>query len=119
MRLSKEAMDAMRWMNATTAKCQADESRHGILEYDGSWNGSTLWVCIAREWLAGAGLTELAESSGMFEGNIQRGLMRIANLLEEWGAIATLRKDLATLEKLGSLRFLRNEIVVDSLYLRL
>lgn len=119
MRLRKEAMDVVRWMDVTSAKCQADESRHGILEYDGSWNGSILWVCIAREWLAGAGLTELAESSGMFEGNIQRGLMRIANLLEEWGAIATLRRDLATLEKLGSLRFLRDEIVVDSLYLRL
>jgi superfamily II RNA helicase len=119
MRLRKEAMDVMRWLDSLSAKCQADESRHGILEYDGSWNGSTLWVCIAREWLAGAGLTELAESSGMFEGNIQRGLMQIANLLEEWGAIATLRRDLATLEKLGSLRFLRDEVVVDSLYLRL
>ena len=119
MRLRKEAMDVMRWMDSTTVKCQADESRHGILEYDGFWSGSTLWVCIARDWLAGAGLTELAESSGLFEGNIQRGLMRIANLLEEWAAIATLRKDLATLEKLGSLRFLRDDVVVDSLYLRL
>ena len=119
MRLRKEAMDVMRWMDSTTVKCQADEAKHGILEYDGSWNGSTLWVCIARDWLAGAGLTELAESTGLFEGNIQRGLMRIANLLEEWGAIATLRRDLATLEKLGGLRFLRDEVVVDSLYLRL
>ena len=119
MRLRKEAMDVMRWIDSLTAKCQADESRHGILAYDGSWNGSTLWVCIARDWLAGAGLTELAESSGMFEGNIQRGLMQIANLLEEWGSMATLRRDLATLEKLGSLRFLRDEVVVDSLYLRL
>ena len=119
MRLRKEAMDVIYWMDSLTAKCQADESRHGILADTGFWSCSTLWVCIAREWLAGAGLTELAESSGMFEGNIQRGLMRIANLLEEWGAIATLRRDLATLEKLGSLRFLRDEIVVDSLYLRL
>lgn len=119
MRLRKEAMDVMRWIDSLTAKCQADESRHGILAYDGSWNGSTLWVCIARDWLAGAGLTELAESSGLFEGNIQRGLMQIANLLEEWGSMATLRRDLATLEKLGSLRFLRDEVVVDSLYLRL
>ena len=119
MRLRKEAMDVMRWMDLLTAKCQADEAKHNILAHDGSWNCSTLWVCIAREWLAGAGLSEIAESSGLFEGNIQRGLMRIANLLEEWGAIATLRRDLATLEKLGSLRFLRDEVVVDSLYLRL
>ena len=119
MCLRKEAMDVMRWIDSTTAKCHADEAKHHILAYDGSWNGSTLWVCIAREWLMGAGLSEIASATGLFEGNIQRGLMRIANLLEEWGAIATLRRDLATLEKLGSLRFLRDEIIVDSLYLRL
>jgi hypothetical protein len=55
----------------------------------------------------------------LFEGNVQRGLLRVANLLEEWGSVATLRQDLATLEKLSSLRFLRDEVIVDSLYLRL
>ena len=119
MHLRKEAMDVMYWMDARTAECQRTEAKYGVLAKDGFWSLSTLWVCVARGWLAGAGLTELAESYGLFEGNIQRGLMRIANLLEEWGAIATLRRDLATLEKLGSLRFLRDEIVVDSLYLRL
>jgi superfamily II RNA helicase len=119
MRLRKEAMDVVYWMDAKTAECQRTEAKHGVLAADGFWSCSTLWVCIARDWLAGAGLTELSEFTGLLEGNIQRGLMRIANLLEEWGAIATLRRDLATLEKLGGLRFLRDEVVVDSLYLRL
>jgi len=119
MRLRKEAMDVMCWINTQVADCQKSEAEHGILEYDGFWNCSTLWVCIVQEWLAGAGLTEIAATSGMFEGNIQRGLLRVANLLEEWGAIATLRRDLATLEKLATLNFLRNEVIMDSLYLRL
>jgi hypothetical protein len=49
----------------------------------------------------------------------QRGLLRVASLLEEWGAIATLRSDVDTLEKLSGLRLLRDEVIVDSLYLRL
>ena len=119
MRLRKEAMDFMYAMDAKTAELQAIETKHGLLAASGYWELSTTWVCIARDWLAGAGLTELAEATGMFEGNIQRGLMRVANMLEEWGAIASLRSDLATLEKLAGLRFLRGEIVMDSLYLRL
>jgi hypothetical protein len=65
------------------------------------------------------GVSEIARDFGIFEGNVQRGLLRVANLLEEWAAIATLRSDLATLEKLNNLNFLRSEIVVDSLYLRI
>jgi len=119
MRLRKEAMDFMYAIDAKTSELQAIETKHNLLAVSGFWELSTLWVCITRDWLAGAGLTELAEATGMFEGNIQRGLMRVANMLEEWGAIATLRSDLATLEKLAGLRFLRGEIVMDSLYLRL
>jgi hypothetical protein len=83
------------------------------------WNLSSLWVCVAARWLAGAGLTEIATEFGLFEGNVQRGLMRVANLLEEWAAICELRRDLAGLERVRGLRFLRDEVIVDSLYLRL
>ena len=64
-------------------------------------------------------LSKIAADFGMFEGNIQRALMRVANLLEEWKSIATIRNDLATLESLSKLVFLRGEVVSDSLYLRL
>jgi hypothetical protein len=71
------------------------------------------------QWLAGDSISQIASAFGMFEGNIQRALLRIANILEEWAAIATVRRDLATLEALASLRFLRDEIVIDSIYLRM
>ena len=119
MGLRKEAMDVIYWMDAKTAELQRMEAKHGVLAASGFWELSTMWVCIARDWLAGAGLTQIANAYDLFEGNIQRGLMRIANLLDEWGAIATLRCDLPTLEKLSGLRFLRDEVIVDSLYLRL
>jgi hypothetical protein len=117
--LSKEALEALYWVDGVSIDCQKDEDKAGVLSPPGYWSLSALWVCVASRWLSGAGLTEIATEFDLFEGNVQRGLLRVANLLEEWGSVATLRKDLATLEKLASLRFLRDEVIVDSLYLRL
>ena len=62
-------------------------------------------------------IAQIAGEFELFEGNVQRGLNRVGNLLDEWTSIATLRKDLTTLEKLGELRF--TVPGGDSLYLRL
>jgi len=117
--LRPAAIAVLQWMDNQARLCQRTEDVHGVFSPPHFWDLSALWVCVAARWLAGHGLTEIAMEFTLFEGNVQRGLLRIANLLEEWGAVATLRQDLATLEKLASLRFLRNEVIVDSLYLRL
>jgi superfamily II RNA helicase len=117
--LRAEALDVLYWVDGVARDCQLDEDKAGIHSPTDYWNLSAVWVCVAARWLSGAGLTEIATEFDLFEGNVQRGLLRVANLLEEWGSVATLRKDLATLEKLAALRFLRDEVIVDSLYLRL
>ena len=117
--LSAGALAALEWIDRRALACQTDEDRAGVSSPRDFWSLSSLWVCVAARWLAGAGLTEIATEFGLFEGNVQRGLMRIANLLEEWGAICELRRDLAGLERVRGLRFLRDEVIVDSLYLRL
>jgi hypothetical protein len=117
--LSESALAALDWLDGRAQACQRDEDRAGVVSPPDFWNLSSLWVCVAARWLAGAGLTEIATEFGLFEGNVQRGLMRVANLLEEWAAICELRRDLANLERIRSLRFLRDEVIVDSLYLRL
>jgi len=117
--LRTEVTDVLGWIDYRSSECQRTEDRHKVHSPADFWSISTTWVCIVSRWLAGAGLTEIASEFGLFEGNVQRALMRVANLLEEWGAIATLRRDLATLEKLAGLQFLRGEVVIDSLYLRI
>jgi len=117
--LSKAAKDALYWVDDQARICQRTEDKHRVHSPSDFWTLSSLWVCVTSRWLAGAGLSEIAVEFDLFDGNVQRGLLRVSNLLEEWAAIATLRHDLATLEKLASLRFLRDDIVMDSLYLRL
>jgi len=111
--------EVLQWLEDTTQSCVRTEATKQVFSPGKFWNLSASWVLIVERWLAGAGLTEIALEFDLFEGNVQRALLRIANILEEWGAIATLRRDLVTLEKLTALNFLRNEIVVDSLYLRI
>ena len=107
------------WLIATAKRLQQNEDSRGVYAPTGFWSLSSLWPAVVRRWLAGEGLTQIATVFGLFEGNIQRGLMRLSNIVDEWRAIATLRRDLAMLEKFAEFHLLRNEIIVDSLYLRL
>ena len=112
----REALDALYWINDRALSLQRSEREPSPESF---WNLSALWVCVTARYVAGCTVTQIAEEFGLFEGNVQRGLMRVANLLEEWSAICEIRRDLAGLEKVRALCFLRDDIIVDSLYLRL
>jgi superfamily II RNA helicase len=112
-RFSDGVNAALNWIAGEARACEAEDGQVGY------WTLSQVWPAIVAGWMEGKGLAVLAAEHDLFEGNVQRGLLKVANLLEEWGAVATVRRDLRTLERLTSLRFLRDEIVVDSLYLRM
>jgi superfamily II RNA helicase len=107
------------WLCDQAAACARDELSEGFQSPPEFWRLNTVWPAIVERWMEGASLPELAGEFGMFEGNIQRGLLKVSNMLEEWGAVATLRSDLRTLETLSAGSFLRGALIVDSLYLRL
>lgn len=83
------------------------------------WKTSDIWPAIVQHWVMGASIPQIAKECDMFEGNIIRGLLRVSNILEEWNAMAKVRNDLVTLEKMAGFCFLRGELTPDSLYLRL
>ena len=111
--------EALHWIRTQADICQKTEDRNRVLSPAGFWRLSTQWPLIVARYLEGWALPQIAAEFGLFEGNIQRGILRIANLLDEWTALATLSQNLEMVEKMGALKFLNEEIVVDSLYLRL
>jgi superfamily II RNA helicase len=141
--LRTEVLDVLYWLDDRTQMMMTVEEEAGVRSPGDFWRLSAPWVVIVARWLglgceAPKGLTEIAAEFGLFEGNVQRGLLRVANILEEWAVVCELRRDLAGLEKIrafrcgqetatlvthpekmGGFRFLRDDIVVDSLYLRL
>jgi hypothetical protein len=63
----------------------------------------------------------VAAEFGVFEGNLQKALMKLMGLVEEFRALATLSNDVGWLEKLEGAQaiVLRDVVVAESLYLRI
>lgn len=117
--LRPEALDVLTWLDQTARGCQEDEDHARVLSPPDFWDLSALWVCVVSRYVAGVGLPEIAAEFDLFEGNVQRGLLKVANLLEEWATLCEMRSDLAGLERVRGFTLLREDVVVDSLYLRL
>jgi superfamily II RNA helicase len=85
------------------------------------WRLTTTWIEPIWKWLHGENLGAICSEYGLFEGNFVRAVSRIANMVDEWVAIATLASDLELLEKLSSVKtdLIRDIIVPDSLYLHI
>jgi len=76
----------------------------------------TLWVMADDETLA-----SIAKRFGMFEGNVQKAVMKLSGLVEEMQALATLAGAVELLRQLETARekLLRGLVIAESLYLRL
>jgi superfamily II RNA helicase len=93
------------------------------LVYDAKfWSLSTEWIEPVSKWLEGElTLAGLAREFGLFEGNCLKALMKLAGLVEEMKALASLTGSVDLLKELedsGPL-ILRDVVVAESLYLRL
>lgn len=88
---------------------------------EGFWTLSTTWIEPIWKWINGEPMGYICKDYGLFEGNFVRAVLRIANMVDEWIAVASLGDDLETLEKLSQVRplLVRDIIVPDSLYLHI
>jgi superfamily II RNA helicase len=82
---------------------------------------NSYWIEPLWKWLDGADATALCVEYGLFEGNLQRTILKVVNLVEEWTVLATFKKDVKMLETIrGVDAALKHGIATtDSLYLRL
>jgi superfamily II RNA helicase len=93
------------------------------------WQVSGEWVEPLQDWIlavedqetAGASLSLIAQKYEQFEGNVLKAILKLASLLEEWQALATLagQTDMLRLCEEGRALILRDIVVAESLYLRL
>jgi superfamily II RNA helicase len=87
------------------------------------WGLSTEWVEPVAWWVSADRpiLPQIAVECDIFEGNLQRALMKLMGLVEEWKAMATLAAETEWLSRLEGAQelVLRDIVVAESLYLRL
>lgn len=104
-----------------TQKMAAAEKRLGLPWDPQFWSLSTEWISPISAWLDGSVLPQLANDYGIFEGNIVKALLKLASLVEELQALATLQANPDLLRTLEPAReqILRDIVIAESLYLRL
>jgi superfamily II RNA helicase len=92
-------------------------------QYEDYWQVKTDCVELIYDWLTNDENTlgSLAQKYGVFEGNVQKILMKVASLLEELEALATLSGSVEFLKKMEGSResLLKGIVIAESLYLRL
>jgi superfamily II RNA helicase len=101
---------------------RAREERAGIRDDPKFWDIHTEWVEPIAHWVGTDDiLPVVAAQFELFEGNLQRALMKLMGLVDEMTAMATLDGAIALLSVLeGAQRLvLRDVVVAESLYLRL
>jgi superfamily II RNA helicase len=98
------------------------ERRAGLIPSAEFWTVNEEWVEPMEQWIAGEHtIASLASTFDIHEGNIQKALMKLASLLEEFQAMATLLKNVELLKVLegGRALIVRDLILAESLYLRI
>ena len=86
------------------------------------WTLSTEWVEPVAMWVTDEPLLpSVAAEFGIFEGNLQKALMKLMGLVEEFRALATLSNNIEMLAVLEGAQqiVLRDVVVAESLYLRI
>jgi superfamily II RNA helicase len=85
------------------------------------WQISTQMIEPMRRWMEGENAAIICQEHGLFEGNFIRSVMKMANMLDEWLALATYCQHTEQIDKIMEVRqrIIRDIVISDSLYLRL
>jgi superfamily II RNA helicase len=72
-------------------------------------------------WLKGENSATICTDYGIYEGNLMRTVLRIANVADEWINLATYCEDTEMVAQMSEVKgqLLREIAVTDSLYLRI
>ena len=99
---------------------QSMEAQYGYPLKD-YWTISTDMIEPMKRWIEGEHASVLCTEYNIFEGNFIRSVMKVANMLDEWLAMATYCQHIEQIDKITEVRtrLIRDLVVSDSLYLRL
>ena len=88
---------------------------------DAYWEPCLYWIEPVWRWIQGETSAQICASYGMYEGNLLRTILRIANIADEWISLATYCQHTEMVTKMTEVKekLVRGIAVTDSLYLRI
>ena len=120
--VSKEVSNVLSHLDDARLDVLRLEKKHGIAYDPKFWDLSTEWLAPISDWVnSDESVAQIAARHEMFEGNVQKALMKLNGLLEEFQAMATMSENVDWLVKLEEARplVLRDIVISESLYLRI
>jgi superfamily II RNA helicase len=120
LNVSSGARKAIEEVCAMAQNYQSIEDQIGY-PLQGYWQISTQMIEPMRRWIEGEHASAICQEHGLFEGNFIRSVMKMANMLDEWLALATYCQHTEQVDKIMEVRqkIIRGAAISDSLYLRL
>jgi len=122
LNVSKEVKDVLYDIDDYRTELIELEEKYRIPYDQKFWNLSSEWIEPMAYWLQNdVPIASVALQFELFEGNVQKALMKLNGLLEEFQAMATISGNVEWLDKLTNAKqlILRDLILSESLYLRL
>lgn len=121
LRMSEAVKQALLQIDQWGVQGVAIDRTHGVHSPDGFWSLTTLWVEIGSQWMDGVEAGFLSKTYDIYEGNLMRGLLKLANIVNEWITLATYKADVEMLHTFKDVPqvLLRDIAQPESLYLRL
>jgi len=120
LQVDKAVIDLLGKVDTLANTLNSSESKYGI-PYDNYWGLSLAWVEPVWRWLQGETSATICTDYGIYEGNLMRTVLRIANVADEWINLATYCEDTEMVAQMSEVKgqLLREIAVTDSLYLRI
>lgn len=122
LHVDPEVKDVLSFMDNTAYSLQQVEKTVAGLSYiPGYWDLTTQWIEPVLKWFDGEHIATICKEHEIFEGNFTRGILKLANLLDEWLSLATYCEHVSQIEKIVELKpkLVRDVVVPDSIYLKL
>lgn len=112
--------DVLHKIGDMATKFRSIEASCGI-PYDNYWDLCTACIEPIWRWLNGESSAQICADYGIYEGNLMRVVLRIANIADEWIALATYCEHTEMVERMTAVKvgLLRDIAITDSLYLRI
>lgn len=120
LNVSNEVRNVLREIKEMAQEFQSVEDRVGFPVQD-YWKTSTQMIEPMCRWIEGENASIICQEHGLFEGNFIRSIMKMANMLDEWLAMATYCQHTEQVDKIMEVRqkMIRDIVISDSLYLHL
>ena len=122
LNVSKEISHVLARLDTVRQDLLCLEKKHGITYDPKFWELSTEWLEPISDWVnSDESVAQIATRHELFEGNVQKAIMKLNGLLEEFQAMANMSENVDWLMKLEEARplVLRDIVLSESLYLRI